>query len=63
MSKVSIDRKALSAVFAPGDVRQMETLMREHTALTDPAALPPAATDLASAIALLNAIRARLLGG
>lgn len=61
MSKVLIDRKALSKVFEPGDVRQFETLQREHTAMTDPDGMPGPASDLASAIALLNAIRARLI--
>lgn len=62
MSKVLVKREDLSKVFQPGDVRTVETLMREHTAITDPADMPPPATDLPSAIALLNAIRLRLIG-
>lgn len=63
MSKVLIKREALAKVFEANDVRQIETLLREHSAITDPVDMPPPATDLASTMALLNALRVRLLGG
>lgn len=60
MPKFSTDRKALSKILPPGDVVQFEGMQRTLTKLTT-TELPPPATDLASTMALLNAIRALLV--
>lgn len=54
----SIKRATLQKVFPDQEsIVAVEQLFRRVDALVVPTALPPAATDLASALALLNALR------
>lgn len=59
----SIKRASLQRAFPDQEsIVAMEQLFRASDRITTAKDMPPPATDLDSAIALLNAIRARLIG-